>query len=279
MLVSKIAIQGDDTSFHADAAYKYFIKNNIVLIKCISFNDVFKSLQSDKADYGIIAIENSIAGAITHNYNLLSQYQCYIIGEIYILINLYLLSLYDTKINNIEYVQSHDMAIKQCELFLNQYPFIKKISKSDTSSCAKEIFDKKLINIAAIANYQTALKYKLHILSSNIQSNKNNYTRFLIISKKKYTNNNNNKSSIVFTIKNQTKCLFKIISILEYNNIKIDYLQLMPKVGFLHKYQFYIDLSYENYNSYLSAINKIKYHVDNISILGEYIKFKIKKNN
>jgi len=177
----RIAIQGGFGAFHEIAATHFFNNNNIEIMPNNTFKDLMKSLKKRQADYGIMAIENSLAGSILPNYSLIKDSHMHIVGEIYLRIRQNLCALAGQKIKDITEVYSHPMAILQCQLFFDKYPKIKLIETIDTALSAKMIHDEKLYGKGAIASDLAAKKYGLEVLAEGIETNKMNYTRFLIL--------------------------------------------------------------------------------------------------
>src|SRR5476649_502493 len=176
----RVAIQGIRASFHEEAAFKYF-GEDIETIECNSFKQTFEALQNKKADYVVMAIENSIAGSILPNYTLLMSYGFPIVGEVYLPIQLHLMALPGVKFEDVKYVTSHPIAIRQCVDFFDEYPHLQMVESNDTAACAKRIRDEKLTDTVAIANTLAAKLYGLKVLERRIESNKKNFTRFLIL--------------------------------------------------------------------------------------------------
>src|ERR1700743_795804 len=174
------AIQGIKASFHEEAAFRFF-GEDIQTIECDSFKRTFEALDSDQADYVVMAIENSIAGSILPNYSLLLNYSFPVVGEVYLPIQLHLLALPGVKFEDVKYVTSHPIAIRQCVDFFDEYPHLQIVESSDTAACAKRIRDEQLTDTVAIANTLAARLYGLDVLERRIESNKKNFTRFLIL--------------------------------------------------------------------------------------------------
>ncbi len=269
MDIKKIAIQGIEGSFHEIAAQKYFGKN-IETIKCNSFENVAKSLINNESDYALMAIENTIAGSLLPNYALIRENYFKVIGEVFIRISMNLMVLPDTPIENIENVYSHPMALKQCTDFLRNYPKIKRIEKDDTSESAKIVYENKLKNTAAIASTEAAEIFGLDIIEKGIETNKQNYTRFLVLSKLPELSEKTNKASICFELGHTPGSLAKVLSILHKKNINLTKIQSVPIIGKPYEYSFYLDLTWETKKNYEKAIHKVLKHVANLSILGEY---------
>jgi len=270
----RIAIQGGFGAFHEIAARSYFGSNNVKIIPRNTFKDLFKSLKMRQADYGITAIENSVAGSILPNYTLLKESGKKIVGEIYLRIKQNLVALPGERLNTIREVYSHPMAILQCQKFFDDYPHIKLIESLDTALSAKEISENKWKGKGAIASNLAAQKYNLEILAGQIETNKLNYTRFLILSDngELKKNSENNKSSVYFSLSHKIGSLSKILSILSYYNLNLTKIQSMPIVGEEWAYHFYIDMIYEDQDLYKQGLDAIRPFTEELGILGEYKK-------
>lgn len=275
--VKRIAIQGGAGAFHEIAAYHYFGKDNIEIVPSLTFKDLFQSLKHQHADYGIMAIENMVAGSILPNYNLLRESNMKIIGEIYLRIIQNLVALPGQTIADIKEVYSHPMAILQCQKFFEEYPDIRLIESFDTALSAKEIADKKTYGVGAISSSQAAEKYGLEILNSSIESNKMNYTRFLILTDKdesiEYAEPIN-KASLQFSLAHEIGSLAKILSIFSYFNINLSKIQSLPIIGKEWEYFFYVDVEFPDINMYRHSLDSIKPFTSELDILGEYLKGK-----
>ncbi len=273
----RIAIQGGYGAFHEIAALHYFEHEEIEIIPRNTFKDLFQALKQGWVDYGITAIENSIAGSILPNYNLLLESNLSIIGEIYLRIEQNLVALPGQSIEDIREVHSHPMAILQCMRFFDEYPQIVLVDGIDTALCAKEIAEKKIRGRAAISGKKAALKYGLDIIAESIETNKMNYTRFLILKGKNgkdLSSDVANKASITFALAHKIGCLSKVLSILSYYNINLAKIQSMPIIGKDWEYQFFVDVEIDDYPLYLQAVGAVKPFTSNLLILGEYLKGK-----
>ncbi len=271
----KIVIQGGYGAFHEIAANYYFEGEEIEIMPRLTFKDMMKSLKKNNADYGIMAIENSLAGSILPNYSLLQDSNMRIIGEIYLRIEQNLVVLPGQKIDQIHEVYSHPMAILQCQDFFDSYPHIRLIESPDTALSAKDIRDNELKGTGAIASRQAAEKYKLEIIAAGIETNKKNYTRFLIIVENNHNNKEIlpvNKASIHFALAHKIGSLSKILSILSYYEINLTKIQSIPIIGKDWEYQFYIDVEIEDYSLYQKSLEAVKPFTSNLGILGEYQK-------
>ena len=267
----RVAIQGIKASFHEEAAFKFF-GEDIETLECNSFKQTFQKLASGEADYVVMAIENSIAGSLLPNYTLLREYNFPVIGEVYLPIKLHLMALPGVKFEDIKTVTSHPIAIRQCGDFLDEFPQIKVVESSDTAACAKKIRDEQLTDTAAVANNLAAKLYGLTILERSIESNKKNYTRFLILTDKQIEIKNPNKASLCFQVTNDAGSLVKVLNILAELDINMSKVQSMPVLGKRNEYNFYVDIEYNSSKNYDDAIRRIVKHTINFSIMGEYVK-------
>ncbi len=270
-LKKRVAIQGIKASFHEEAAFKFF-GEDIETIECNSFKQTFQKLSSGEADYVVMAIENSIAGSLLPNYSLLREYNFPVIGEVYLPIKLNLMALPGVKFEDIKTVTSHPIAIRQCGDFLDEFPHIKVVESSDTAACAKKIKDEQLSDTAAIANNLAAKLYGLTILERSIESNKKNYTRFLILTDKQVEIENPNKASLCFQVTNDAGSLVKVLNILAELDINMSKVQSMPVLGKRNEYNFYVDIEWNNSKNYDDAIRRVVKHTVNFSIMGEYLR-------
>ena len=228
-------------------------------------------------DYGIMAIENMVAGSILPNYQLLSESNMKIIGEIYLRIIQNLVALPGQTIDQITEVYSHPMAILQCQIFFEDYPHIRLIESLDTALSAKEIADKQMKGTGAISSTQAAKKYGLEILNSSIETNKMNYTRFLILVDKEKEvefEETVNKSSLQFALAHEIGSLAKILSIFSYFNINLTKIQSLPILGKEWEYFFYVDVEFSDFNMYRHALDSVKPFTSTLGVLGEYHKGK-----
>ena len=266
----RVAIQGIRASFHEEAALKYF-GENIQTIECGSFKQTFEALQNKEADYVVMAIENSIAGSILPNYSLMLSYAYPVVGEIYLPIQLHLMALPGVKFEDIKYVTSHPIAIRQCVDFFDEYPHLKIVESNDTAACAKRIRDEQLTDTVAIANTLAARLYGLDVLERRIESNKKNFTRFLIItSHENVVKRNPNKASLCFQVGNKVGALAKVLNVFAEEELNMSKIQSMPILGKRNEYNFYVDVEWEDIKQYDSAIRQILKYTHNFNILGEY---------
>ncbi len=271
MQKKRVAIQGISASFHEEAAFKFF-GTDIETIECDSFKQTCEKLKHKQADYVVMAIENSIAGSLLPNYTLLREYNFSIVGEVYLAIQLHLLALPGVKFEDIKYVMSHPIAIRQCRDFLDEFPQLQVIESSDTAACAKKIREENLMDTVAIANLLAAKMYDLEVMERRIESNKKNFTRFLILSDKPLENAEINKASLSFQVGNKVGSLAEVLNIFATHQINLSKIQSMPVLGKRNEYNFYVDIEWKNLTDYDTAIRKVLKHTVNFTIMGEYLK-------
>lgn len=272
--MKRIAIQGGYGAFHELAAQKYFQDDEIEILPRDTFRDLLLSIEDQKSDYGIMAIENSLAGSILPNYNLLKDTQMKVVGEVYLRIQQNLVAYPGVGISEIREVYSHPMAILQCRKFFEQYPHIRLVESADTALSAKDISDSKATDSGAIASRFAADKYGLNILEEGIETNKMNYTRFLIITENGSGSDKSqvNKSSIHFALAHKIGSLSKILSIFSFYEINLAKIQSMPIIGEDWEYLFYVDLEINDYEMYLKSLEAIRPFTSGLIVMGEYIK-------
>jgi prephenate dehydratase len=277
----RVAIQGISGSFHEIAARKYFKDEELDIVECVSFNDLFDSLDFDKADVGVVAIENTVAGSIIPNYALLKNSRLKVMGEVYLRIEQHLLCLPEDELGDIKEILSHPMAIQQCHEFLNplRRNNVRLIDSEDTALSAKRIGENKLRGTAAIASDLAAELYGLKILARSIETNKSNFTRFLVVSNEKSYHEHTlsktlNKASIDFKLPNENGSLSRVLSVLAFYKINLSKIQSLPIVGKEWEYMFYADLVYSDYKTYRLALDAIRPLTIDLDVLGEYEKGK-----
>lgn len=267
--MKRIAIQGIKGAFHEIAAIQFF-GNDIETINCDKFKQVFDAVTNRKAEFGVVAIENTIAGSLLSNYLLLKDSKVKVIGETSLHITQNLMALPGTKIDEITEVYSHPIAIQQSLEFFNNYPKIKLIEWADTASSAKKVSAEKLKNTGAIASKQAAELYGLEILAEEIETHKMNYTRFLIIQLKSSDLPENNKASICFELGHNPGSLVDVLAVFKAEEINLTKIQSLPILGRPYQYTFYIDLEWKDRKKYDKALNSVLKIVSNLSVLGEY---------
>jgi prephenate dehydratase len=270
----KVAIQGIATSFHEVAAQTYF-GDSIESVECLSFHALCESLKKEESDFAVMAIENSIAGSILPNYFLLQEYHFSIIGEVYLPIHMHLLVLPGVTLNDVKCIESHPMAIRQCNDFLFRLKNVEIRESDDTAVSARKVKENKLTNTAAIANEHAAKKFGLQILEKRIETNRKNFTRFLILAKGRQTTHDSNKASLCFEVTNEVGSLAETLMTLKNNLINLTKIQSIPIVGKPSEYSIHIDVEWKKRKNYDTALQEILRQVRNLNVLGEYKSAKI----
>lgn len=270
-MTTKIAIQGIKGSFHHQVVKEYF-SENVEIDECLSFEELIDSLLSGKSDQAVMAIENSIAGPIIPNYALIDKNNLHIIGEHYLSIHQNLMALKGQKIEDIKEVHSHPMAILQCMDFLKQYPNIKLVEDKDTAETARRIQEKQLTGIAAIASKVASEMYDLDIIAPEIQTIKNNMTRFVIIKKQNsfLPENEINRASIKFELDHKRGSLAAVLNVMSDCKLNLTKIQSLPKIETPWKYSFFVDVTFEKYEDFAKAKSLLNIMAEYLKVLGEY---------
>jgi prephenate dehydratase len=268
---AKIAIQGIKGSFHHQVAQEYY-EQGVVVDECLSFEELVDSLLSGKADQAVMAIENSIAGPIIPNYALIDKNNLHIIGEHYLRIHQNLMALKGQKMEDITEVHSHPMALLQCMEFLKKYPNIKLVEDKDTAETARRIQEKQLKGIAAIASKTASEMYGLEILAPDIQTIKNNMTRFVIIKKENsfVAEDDINRASLKFELDHKRGSLATILNVMSDCKMNLTKIQSLPKIETPWKYSFFVDVTFEKYADYSKAKSLLEIMAEYFKVLGEY---------
>jgi len=274
--MKKVAIQGGLGSYHDIAAHQYFDQEDLQLITCSEFEDIFDSIHHDSNIIGMLAIENTIAGSLLQNNELLRQSGALIVGEYKLRISHCFVCLPDDDWESIKEVNSHPIALMQCREFLNKHPQYKAVECEDTALSAKNIKEHNLHGQAAICSEAAANLFGMKILERGIETNKHNFTRFLVVADpwqadkmivdKKIVN----KSSMVFTLPHTEGSLSQVLSILSFYKINLTKIQSLPIIGHEWEYQFYIDIMFDDYVRYKQSITAITPLTKQFKILGEY---------
>ena len=276
--MKKVAIQGISGCYHEMAARRFFRDEDIEIDPCQTFDELFTHMSKDTSLLGIMAIENTIAGSLLQNHELLRQSELCVVGEYKLRISHVLAALPGETIEKITEINSHPIALMQCSDFLHSYPSIKIVEKGDTAGSALEIAQHKLKGHAAICGSLAAELYGLDILAEGIQTNKRNFTRFLVLadSWKKdelIDESKINKSSLVFSLPHTQGSLSKVLTILSFYDVNLTKIQSLPIIGREWEYRFYVDVTFDNYIRYRQALDAIKPLTKDFKILGEYAEF------
>jgi len=270
-MTTKIAIQGIKGSFHHQVVKEYFAEN-VAIDECLSFEELVDSLLSGKSDQAVMAIENSIAGPIIPNYALIDKNNLHIIGEHYLSIHQNLMALKGQRIEDIKEVHSHPMALLQCMDYLKQFPNIKLVEDKDTAETARRIQEKQLTGIAAIGSKTASEMYDLEILAPEIQTIKNNMTRFVIIKKQNsfLPENEINRASIKFELDHKRGSLAAVLNVMSDCKLNLTKIQSLPKIETPWKYSFFVDVTFEKYEDFAKAKSLLNIMAEYLKVLGEY---------
>lgn len=271
-----VSIQGYEGSFHQVAAQQFFGKN-ISVIPCATFREVVKIAANKKeSDGGVMAIENSIAGSILPNYNLLQKSSLQVVGEVFLHIKQNLLVNPGVKLQDIKEVHSHPMAIQQCLEFLDKYEW-KLVETEDTALSAKLLHQHRNRHVAAIASKLAADLFQLDMIAPNIHTLKNNYTRFLILKREgdAGTIPDANKASVNFHTDHSRGSLAKVLTRIAEGGINLSKLQSFPIPGSDWKYSFHADMEFDSLDQFNEVVKAIKPLTAELKIYGVYRKGKI----
>ena len=272
----KIAIQGQIASYHDIARKKYFKGTDQEALHCDTFKEVFEAVSNDDVDYGLVAIENSLYGSINDTYDLLLKHNLSIVGEIYLRINHCLLAIDGAKLTQIRQVHSQLFALAQCEDFLDtKLPNAKRLEENDTAASAAMVARSKDIHMAAIASKDAAKLYDLEVLASSIESNKQNYTRFIVFGKHPNSNTDTNKTSLIVHTDQDTKAgsLYRTLGVFANRSINLTKIESRPIAGKAWHYLFYMDFEIGiNDPLYSEALEELRQIGAKADALGSYAK-------
>ena len=271
----RVAIQGEQGCYHELAARQYFQDKEVEIVPSQTFQTLFDSLASDSHLMGIMAIENTIAGNLLQNHELLRNSQRVVVGEHRLHISHVLCALPGQKIEDIAEVNSHPIALMQCKVFLDTMPGVKIVEVDDTAGAARTIANKQLMGHAAICSEYAAKLYGLDILARAIETNKRNFTRFLILQDKfddlMVDRNKINKASLVFSVRHIHGSLSKVLTIMSFYGINLTKIQSMPIIGREWEYRFFVDVTFDDYIVYRQALEAVRPFSNDFQVLGEYV--------
>ena len=267
----KIAIQGIKGSNHHQVAKEYF-GEQIELVECLSFDKMIDHLLDGSADQGVMAIENSIAGSIIPNYNLVYHNDIHVIGEHYLGIHHNLMVKNGVSIKDLKEVHSHPMALLQCKEFFKGHTHIKLVEDVDTAETAKRIQEENLDSIGAIAPKVAADLYDLNIIAPEIQTIKNNATRFIILKKqnKVLPESEIDKASLRFITDHKRGSLATVLNVMSDCNMNLTKIQSLPVIETPWKYAFFVDMTFEKYQEFAKAKSLLEIMSEDFRVLGEY---------
>ncbi len=271
----RVAIQGVAGCFHDAAAREFFAGRDVETVECDTFHDLFDAVAADSDLVGIVAIENTIAGSLLQNHELLRESNLRIIGEYKKYISHSLAALPGQSLDEITEVNSHPMALQQCEQYLRRFRWMKLVEASDTAGSAKMIAEQRLRGHAAVCGRYAAELYGLQVLADDIQTNKRNFTRFLLVmnegkAKEALKGQPVDKSSLAFTLPHSHGSLSAVLTIFSFYGMNLTKIQSLPIIGREWEYRFYVDLTFDDYKRYSQSINAVRPLINDLKILGEY---------
>lgn len=273
----RVAIQGVAGSFHEIAAIEYFQGCEIVPVCCDTFSDLFRVVVEGRAGYGIVAFENSVAGSILPNYELLRRSHLPVTGEIYLRIRQNLAALPGQRLSDIREIHSHPMAIQQCAAFINMVrkQGVRIVETIDTALSARQISNERLYGVAAIASSRAAAMTGLVILKREIEDDRMNYTRFLAVAGNGAAAagagcGDSNKAMICFSLPHSVGSLSQVLTLLASYKINLTKIQSLPLIGKPWEYLFHIDLVYSDYENYHRALDAIRLITEGLVVTGEF---------
>lgn len=270
-----IAIQGQHASYH-DIATRRFFGDDARTVNCnLPFRNVFEQLSSGAVDYALVAVENSLYGSINEVYDLLLEYRPVIIGEVYLQISQCLIGFPGTKVSDITAVHSHPIALAQCEEYLDAtLAHAERFEQNDTAGSVADIKEWGDLHRAAIASKSAAEYHGMEVLAESIESNRENYTRFVVLSKKAKSVEDANKTSLVLHTPADTKpgALYRALGGFAERGINLLMLQSRPIAGKAWKYLFYLDVAASTEDTaFKDAIQDLKQQGCTITLLGSYV--------
>ena len=273
--MKRIAIQGEIGSFHDIAVHQYFANEQIQLICCSTFEQVFRAVSDDPTVIAMTAIENTIAGSLLHNYELLRDSGVTVVGEHKLHITHCICCLPEDDWTTISEVHSHPVALMQTRHYLAHHPELRVVEAEDTAGAAKMIAEGRHRGWAAICHAEAARLYGLKILEDGIEDNKHNYTRFLVCSAPQKADLlrplvEADKSSIVFSLPHEEGSLSAVLAILSFYKINLTKIQSLPIIGREWEYLFYVDVTYSDLTRYRQSIDAIIPLTRDLKILGAY---------
>ena len=265
-----VAFQGERGAYSEIASHNFF-RERLKLVPCESFDLVFRKVENGSVDFGVIPIENSLAGSIHQNYDLLLEHRLQIVGELNLRIVHNLIANPGVTLSSIRRVFSHPQALMQCQKTTAQLKHVEIVPAYDTAGSVKKIKEEKIFDGAAIASDLAAKIYDMKILKRQIQDNPENFTRFLVLHRRTNPPVGANKTSVVFSIKNIPGALFRSLSVFALRDIDLYKIESRPLHGRPWEYFFYIDFagSVGDKNA-LNALNHLAEIASFMKVLGSY---------
>lgn len=269
----RVGIQGYTGAFHEIASRRFFPDRSLQIVPAHTFSELIEMiLQGGQMDVALMAIENTLAGSLMSNYRLLLENEVKIVGEVFLRIEQNLLTLPGVRIEDLEEVHSHPVAIAQCREFFRQYPHIQLVETVDTALSAREVQENGWKHVGAIASNLAADIYGLETLAAGIETNKQNHTRFLVLEKDQGQEAppQANKISLSFTVDHTVGSLYKVLAVLSAYNVNLTKIQSAPIIGKPWEYLFFIDFLVNGDMGWQQAMDAIRPITHELHILGAY---------
>ena len=270
----RISIQGVKGCFHEQAARLFYqSRGHDVpdIVECLTFDDLYVSIDKGESDAAIMAIENTVSGGLLPNFELLRKYDRKIKGEVFLRIQQNLMALPGQKIEDIKEVRTHYMAINQTREFFKNCPWIRLVESEDTAKSAADVAQNGLMGVGAVASELAADLYGLDILAESIETYKQNFTRFLVLDDELAVGKDEiNKASMCFTLPHTPGSLAHVLTILSFYGMNMTRIQSLPILGHEWQYFFYVDIKFDDYIRYEQALAAVRPLMEDLNILGEY---------
>ena len=268
----KIAIQGIKGAFHEEAAILLFDSGNLEVLPCLTFEGLAEEVSSNRVDYGMMAIENTIAGTILSNLELIRQHKLWINTEVYLRIRQNLGGIPGATLEKIREVHSHYMALNQCREYFADHPHIQLIQSEDTALSIQEVALKGTVEMAAIGSALAMKYYGLEILAEEIETDKQNYTRFLLLSSfPKHKVDDFNKVTISLVPCEISGAFFQIMEVMNQYDLELTKIESGAILGEPWHYRFYIDLYFNRKGQFENMVKALQPLVKEFIIMGQYI--------
>ena len=275
MNMKKIAIQGVKGCFHEQAARLFYEEHGHIvpdIVECLTFDDLYRSMEGGEADAAIMAIENTVSGGLLPNFELLRKYDRKIKGEVFLRIQQNLMAMPGQTIQDLKEVRTHYMAINQTREFFKDYPWIRLVESEDTAKSAADVAAEGIMGVGAVASVLAADLYGLEILAESIETYKQNFTRFLILDDELEVDRKKiNKASMCFTLPHTPGSLAHVLTILSFYGMNLTRIQSLPIPGHEWQYFFYVDIKFDDYTRYEQALAAVRPLMEDLTILGEYV--------
>jgi prephenate dehydratase len=272
--MKKISIQGVKGCFHEQAARLFYKEHGLhdpAIVECLTFDDLYRSMDRGEADAAVMAIENTVSGGLLPNFELLRKYDRKIKGEVFLRIKQNLMALPGQAIEDIKEVRTHYMAINQTREFFKDYPWIRLVESEDTAKSAAEVALMGLKGVGAVASELAAELYGLEVLAESIETYKQNFTRFLIFDDALEVDKADvNKASMCFTLSHTPGSLAHVLTILSFYGMNLTRIQSLPIPGQEWQYFFYVDIKFDDHLRYEQALAAVRPLMEDLNILGEY---------